>query len=91
MNAMVSGVKVKDGFVPGWQENIRAYASSRREYDAILKDRGLVEIGKDYIPEESTSSGIDPQALAEMCADSGFTERGTVEYEAIKDGSFLED
>ena len=46
--------RCRDGFVAGWQENINEYAGGRKEYDRILKEKGLVEIGYDYIPKEST-------------------------------------
>lgn len=50
---IITNSRVKDGFTPGWQENIRAFAATKGQYDALLKERGLVEIGYDYTPQES--------------------------------------
>lgn len=38
----------KDGFVPGWQENIRMYITCPHQYRRALRDLGLVELGNDY-------------------------------------------
>lgn len=44
----------KDGFEPGWQPNINEYVGGRKEYEKKLKEKGLVELGYDYVPKEST-------------------------------------
>lgn len=82
----------KDGFEPGWQENIQAYAGGRREYDRLIKEKGLVEIGYDYVPTESNPD-IHP------CANEWFVETAKEigvnlndrEVEAIKSGEYFKD
>lgn len=79
----------RDGFEPGWQENIQAYAGGRKEYEKLLKERGLVEIGYDYTPEDSTSvkgaQGID---FALHAKELGI-ELNEQEIDAIADGSYF--
>ena len=54
----------QDGFTAGWQENIQEYCGGRKEYDQRLKDKGLVEIGNDYIP--TVAEEIHPCANKEF-------------------------
>lgn len=83
--------RVKDGFEPGWQENIQAYAGGRREYDQLLKEKGLQEIGYDYIPKDSTvcSSPCHTEEFA-LAVKEVFPDTSDNEVEAIKDGSYFE-
>lgn len=83
---------VKDGFEPGWQENIQAYCGDRRQYDQALKDRGLVEIGKDYVPTDSTNdeNPVDNQQFLENCLEAGIELSGN-EAEAIQTGEYFKD
>lgn len=83
---------VKDGFQAGYQENIQAYVGGRREYDKALRDRGLVEIGKDYVPKEAQ---IDYNPCASDEFVQGALEAGVHlsgnEQEAIKSGEYFKD
>lgn len=80
----------KDGFEPGWQENIQAYAGGRREYDKMLKERGLVEIGYDYVPQESTGNVnfCHSDEFVDTCLAEGIDLSGN-EIEAIKSGEYF--
>lgn len=83
----------KDGFTPGWQENIQAYCGGRREYDRALKERGLVELGYDYVPQESTRDDLSPCANEEFvqaAIEAGVDISGN-EAEAIKSGEYFKD
>lgn len=80
----------KDGFTPGWQENIQAYAGGRLEYDRMLKERGLVEIGYDYVPQDSTTeTGARGLEFALHAKELGI-ELSENEVEAIADGSYFD-
>lgn len=82
--------RVKDGFTPGWQENIGEYAGGPREYQRLLKEKGLVEIGYDYVPRESTLN-INPCANEEFVKaafEAGVQLTGS-EVEAIKSGEYF--
>lgn len=89
-NSKVKRMK-KDGFTPGWQENINEYVGGRKEYDRVLKEKGLVEIGYDYKPQESTR-------VTNPCANLDFAlhakeigvDLSDQEVEAIASGEFFE-
>jgi hypothetical protein len=83
---------IKDGFTPGWQENIGSYCGDRRQYNQALKERGLVEIGKDYVPQDTTVTGgyfASDEAIQEI-QDQGMELSGQ-EIEAIKSGEYFKD
>lgn len=82
----------KDGFEPGWQENIQAYAGGRLEYDRMLKERGLVEIGKDTeCIRESTETGgaCRSDEFIKSALEIGVDLTGN-EIEAIKSGDYFD-
>lgn len=80
----------KDGFEPGWQENIQAYAGGRKEYDRLLKEKGLVEIGYDYIPADSTTTtGAKGMDFALHAKEIGI-DLNDQEIDAIADGSYFD-
>lgn len=89
---IISGLRVKDGFTPGWQENIREHAGGRKEYDKKLREKGLEEIGYDYIPQhsEKTSNPFEnEEILKEIAArDKDMSDR---ELDALKSGELLKD
>lgn len=80
----------KDGFTPGWQENIQAYAGGRLEYDKMLRERGLVEIGYEKGPMDSTTEEnyFANDAMIKAVIDMGIDLSGQ-EIDALKDGSML--
>ena len=39
--------RIKDGFSSGWQPQLGQRVGGRREYDRLLKDKGMIEIGKE--------------------------------------------
>ena len=82
---------VKDGFEPGWQENIREYASSRSEYDKMLRERGLVEVGYDLTPQDSTTVGgaCNSEEFALHAKELG-VELSDREIDAIKSGEYFD-
>lgn len=51
MAVIRSNKSVQDGFIPGFQRNIRRHCSTYGEYKKALKEMGLVEIGYDELPE----------------------------------------
>lgn len=80
----------KDGFEPGWQENIGMYCGDRRQYNDALKAKGLIEIGNDYTPTESVGdySFTRSEEFVKACIDEGVELSGN-EQEAIKTGEFF--
>lgn len=93
---IIANSKVKrmkhDGFTPGYQENIKAYAGGRLEYNRLLKEKGLQEIGYDYIPKDSTRD-ISPCANPEFAklVKEVVPDTSDNEVEAIKTGDFFKD
>lgn len=93
---IISNSKVKrmkhDGFTPGYQENIKAYAGGRLEYNRMLKERGLQEIGYDYVPKDSTRE-VSPCANAEFAslAKEVVPDLSDNEVEAIKTGNLFKE
>jgi hypothetical protein len=82
----------KDGFVPGWQENIRMYITCPHQYRKALKELGLVEIGNDYIPQDTTkvSNPFENEELIKAAVQSGLYLSGR-EIEALKSGEYFKD
>lgn len=37
--------RIKDGFTPGWQQNIKKYVTCYQQYKRIIKDMGMEEMG----------------------------------------------
>lgn len=44
--------RITDGFQPGYNWALGQYVGGRREYQKILSQRGLVEVGKDKPPPD---------------------------------------
>jgi hypothetical protein len=80
----------KDGFEPGYQPNLGEYVGGRLEYNKKLKEKGLVEIGYDYIPKESCPN-ISPLQGEEMAkaVKEIVPELSDNEVEAIKTGEYF--
>jgi len=92
MLTMVSGRSVDDRFVPGWQESIRAHCDSYSHYKRLLKERGLVEIGTDYIPHQVYPI-VSPAANMEFINElqrQGETLTGN-EIEGMLSGQYFKD
>lgn len=51
MFVMRSKRQIDDTFKPGFQPGIGKYAWSKKEYDKMLKDMGLIELGYEDMPE----------------------------------------
>lgn len=82
----------KDGFVPGWQENIRMYITCPFKYKRALKELGLVEIGTDYIPQQ-TETKFNAFANGEVIREAlkvGIDLSGR-EIDAIESGEYFKD
>jgi len=84
--------RVKDGFQPGFQENINTYCGSRKEYDRALRDRGLIEVGYGFTPTDPTvtSNPFNNDDVIKTALDIGIdlSER---EVDALKSGELLKD
>lgn len=83
---------IKDGFEPGFQDNINEYCGSKGEYDRRIRELGLVEIGyetKDLT--ESTTTGIKyGDEFIEHAKEIGVDLTGN-EIEAIKTGEYFDE
>lgn len=51
--------RIRDGFQPGWQSNIQAFAWSRGMYDRLLRQKGLIELGKEKAKESGNDIEMD--------------------------------
>lgn len=82
----------KDGFEPGWQENIREYCSSRREYDRAIQRNGLVEVGYEYVPQEHNpdTNPCANREFVQACIDEG-VDLSDNEKDAIMTGDYFKD
>jgi hypothetical protein len=82
----------KDGFEPGWQPNLNEYVGGPKEYAKILRDKGLVEIGYDYVPTESVGEHnfCQTEEFIQACVESGIELNGN-EQDAIKSGEYFKD
>ena len=82
----------KDGFVPGWQENIRMYITCPHQYKRALKDLGLVEVGYDVEFKDTTkvSNPFENEELIKEAVKSGIYLSGR-EIEALKSGDYFKD
>lgn len=82
----------KDGFVPGWQENIRMYITCPAQYKRALRDLGLVEVGYDITFKDNTTTS-NPFASEEMiraALQSGIELSGR-EIDALQSGEYFKD
>ena len=84
--------RIKDGFTPGWQPNINAHAGGRIEYEKLLRERGLVEVGYDYVPRESRlyESPCSNEEFV-LAAKAAGIDIGDVLAESIKSGEFFKE
>lgn len=84
-------VHKKDGFVPGWQENIRMYITCPYKYRQALKDLGLVELGNEFELKDSTTTEnyFKNDEMIKAAIDSGIYLSGR-EIDALKSGEFFE-
>lgn len=82
----------KDGFEPGFQQNLGEYVGGRLEYNKKLKEKGLVEIGYDYIPTESKPdiSPLQGEDMA-LAVKEIVPELSDREVDAIKTGEFFKE
>lgn len=83
---------VHDGFTPGFQENIGTYCGDRKQYDNALKERGLIEVGKDHVPQDSTTIGgyfKNDEVIQEIINDG--VELTGNEIEALKSGEYFKE
>lgn len=83
---------IKDGFQAGWQENLGMYVGGKKEYDKILKEKGLVEIGYDYVPKEShgNTDFFKTDEFIKTCIDNGIGINDQ-EEKAIKSGDYFKE
>lgn len=80
----------KDGFVPGWQENIMCNAWSYGEYQRILKQNGLIELGNETAPikDATTTGGYYNDEFFKSAHDAGIYISGK-EEEAMRSGDYF--
>lgn len=83
---------VKDGFQPGWQENIQSYAGGRLDYDRQLRERGLIEMGKDakITTVEKEFNPFETDEMIKEVIDSGADLSGG-QLDALKSGELFKD
>jgi len=68
--------RIKDGFSSGWQPQLGQNVGGRREYERVLKEKGMIEIGK-----ETPSGASEKEAsyftgdLAKELASYGVSDR----------------
>lgn len=81
----------KDGFEPGFQANINENIHSRGEYDRRIKELGLIELGYDHIPTDTTSLGGVCRTLefAKYAKEIGI-DLSDNEMEAITTGEYFD-
>ena len=80
---------IKDNFEPGWQENICEYVGTRSQYNTRLKELGLVEVGNDFIPKDTTTT-CNPYNDTETILEAGVSP-DSVLGNAMKSGELLKD
>ncbi len=83
---------IKDGFEPGVQDNINEYCGSYGEYARRIKELGLVEIGYEAVPKDTTVT-TDVSASLEFalsCREEGI-DLTDCEVEALASGEMLKD
>lgn len=81
----------KDGFEPGWQENIQEHVVNRSDYNRILKEKGLIELGYDYVPKDSSKVGGLADTFTEETAKEIGLDLNENEINAIKSGEYFKD
>jgi DNA-directed RNA polymerase subunit RPC12/RpoP len=77
--------KVQDGFKAGWQSNIRAYCDTYSQYKAILKERGLEEIGNEEFKKTEYKTQYFDKDMMEKLVKQGVSFTGQ-EIEALENG-----
>jgi len=90
--SMKSKRRVRDGFQAGWHENIRQHVGGPQEYAKILRSKGLVEVGKDFIPGQDFKE-VHPCANADFAkavAEEDSELSGTA-IDAIEDGTMFDE
>ena len=82
----------KDGFVPGWQENIRMHITCPYKYRQALKELGLIELGNDHQLKDTTTTEnyFESDEMIKSAIDSGIYLSGN-EIEALKTGEYFKD
>ena len=92
LNNIKNRHRKKDGFTSGWQENIQENIGGRKEYDIRLKELGLVEIGNDYIPQQSTNEThpCSNDEFIKEAAECGVNMTEGLE-DSIKSGEFFKE
>lgn len=83
--------RIQDGFQPGFQPNINEYCGDRKQYDAALRAKGLVEVGNeriDWVGEKRHSCANE--GFIKSMVEEGIPVDGN-EAEAILSGEFFKD
>lgn len=81
----------RDGFEPGYQENIREHCPDRGAYNKRLKELGLVELGRDTdgIKDETKTGGYCNTAeFAQKAVEIG-VDLSDNEINAIESGEYF--
>lgn len=86
MAVMRSMQTVKDGFIPGFQRNIRKVCHTYSQYKEELKKMGLIELGYEDLPEsEDGKTNYWTDDVLKNVVDSGVYLSGR-EAQALKEG-----
>lgn len=83
---------IKDGFEPGFQANINEYCPDRASYNRALKEKGLVELGKDTssIRDTTTTGGYCNTVEFALEARKIGIELSDQEVDAIASGEYFD-
>ena len=83
---------VKDGFTPGYQESTQRYAGGRLEYNAHLREAGLVEMGKDckIVSGIKEFNPFDNDEMIKEIVEAGADLSGS-QIDALKSGELMKD
>lgn len=82
--------RIRDGFQPGWQQNIQEFCWSRGSYNKALNRLGMIEMGKEkpkqsghrFEREDNLSLSDDDIRQANEELKLGLTESDVKEYRA---------
>lgn len=84
---------IKDGFEPGYQDNINEYVGSKGEYDRRLRELGLIEIGYEtaHIKETTEVGGaMKSEGFIEAALELGI-DLNEQEIDAMKSGEYFDE
>jgi len=85
MAVIKSNKSVNDGFAPGYQRSIGKYCATKAEYNAHLKNMGLIELGYEDLPKNEHKTTYWTDDILKKVYDYG-VQISDREAEALKKG-----